>query len=189
MKIKQTRDKNGIIINNLTIKSMNNKDNKKNENNEKKNSKFSWKKLVGPVMICLLFALIFLAGFSFGQGDWSNGLCNLLWAFVMFLTIRVYGKTDDLREKYMIAIKHGAYLFFKAKTAEMKVSYFENRFGNFEDLIKNEDNDAPENKEEKDPNPPSFEESHGEPAAPASSAAANEETEMGHIAEGVGSHD
>ena len=168
---------------------MNNKDNKKNENNEKKNSKFSWKKLMDHVMVGILFGLIFLAGLFFGSGDWSNGLCNLLWAFVMFLTIKVNGRANDLREKYIDALKHGAYLILKSKAAEMKVNYFENRFGNFEDLIKNEDNDAPENKEEKDPNPPSFEESHGEPAAPASSAAANEETEMVHIAEGVGSHD
>lgn len=166
---------------------MNNKDNKKNENNEKKNSKFSWKKLMEPVMVGILFGLIFLAGLFFGSGDWSNGLCNLLWAFVMFLTIKVNGRADDLREKYIDALKHCTYLFLKSKSDGMKVKYFENRFGNFEDLINNEANDAPENKEEKDPNPPSFEESQGEPSAPASSAAADEETEMGHMAEGVGS--
>lgn len=166
---------------------MNNKDNKKNENNEKKNSKFSWKKLREHVMVGILLGLIFLAGLFFGSGDWSNGLCHLLWAFVMFLTIKVDRNADDFREKYIDALEHGAYLFLKSMTDEMKVKYFENRFGNFEDLIRNEDNDAPEDKEEKDPNPPSFEESQGEPSVPASSAAANEENEMGHIAEGVGS--
>ena len=155
---------------------MNNKDNKKNENNEKKNSKSRWKKL----MVGILLGFIFLAGLFFGGGDWSQGLNNLLWAFVMFLTIKVHGRADDLREKYIDALKHCAYLFLKSKTDEMKVKYFENRFGNFEDLIK---------KEEKDPNPPSFEESQGEPSTPASSAAANEENEMGHIAEDGGSHD
>lgn len=178
MEIKQTRDKNGIIINNLTIKSMNNKDNKKNENNEKKNSKFNWKKFMEPIMISLLFALILLAGISFGMGNWPNGLCDILWAYVMYISIKTNRRADDISEKCIDIMKHDAYMYFKAKTADMKVKYFESRYGSFLEHILNKDNDKPNEKDDKD-----------QPATPESSAAANEETEMGHIAEGVGSHD